>query len=357
MFRAVQLLTSVLTCALAHLLYRYWDVNVTGQVNGNLDLEQPLCGAPLFSVTNCINFNGIDCGGTGPTPPNAAESSALKEVLDGIDPKWIDGRDTTGSRRSSSAPAQGGGVDPAAWIFCPKEADGIINRTMTTQIGRITWIVTCKKDLYGAGVPGATSLFFRVDAEALSKQPILTPAMQAAISNLLNLETLDIRVYDGEFTTSLNALNKLRTLKIYTICMQSTLPSLWFTSWQQLEVLIITKDPAAYSYAPSFTSPRDECGVQGVIPQSLRSYGYSNMMLVDLSRNRLSGSLPDGLINGWGNLKQLNLRDNQLTGPIPADWADDFTPAGKFSIDLSGNKLQVGARGCGRTAVTASWHT
>uniref|UniRef100_A0A383VRY8 Peptidase C1A papain C-terminal domain-containing protein n=1 Tax=Tetradesmus obliquus TaxID=3088 RepID=A0A383VRY8_TETOB len=318
---------------------RYRDVNVTDNVTNNLVLTQSVCGASLTDVTTCVNYNGINCTFNGPPPPDQAESSAMKRIMDGLDPSWPQGSDTTRTRTSSSA-AQSNNVNPAAWIFCPATG-GPINRTMTINGRIITWRVICTRV---GNVPRVTSLFFRVDADqgqAFDKQLVLTADMQDAISNLQHLTSLDIRVSGGEFSTSLNALNKLKSLKIYHICTQSTLPSLWFTSWPNLEVLVITKDPAAYSYAPGGTTPQQECGVRGTIPESLRSYGYSNLRIVDLSYNRLIGPLPSRLINGWQNLTQLQLQENQLTGPIPANWAGNPPlQTGKMTFDFSGNRLQ-----------------
>lgn len=324
-----------------HASCRYRDVDVTDNVTNNLVLTQSVCGASLTDVTTCVNYNSINCTFNGPPPPDQAESSAMKRIMDGLDPSWPQGSDTTRTCTSSSA-AQSNNVNPAAWIFCPANG-GPINRTMTINGRIITWRVICTRV---GNVSRVTSLFFRVDADqgqAFDKQPVLTADMQDAISNLQHLTSLDIQVSGGEFSTSLNALNKLKSLKIYHICTQSTLPSLWFTSWPNLEVLVITKDPAAYSYAPGGTTPQQECGVRGTIPESLRSYGYSNLRIVDLSYNRLTGPLPSRLINGWQNLTQLQLQENQLTGPIPANWAGNPPlQTGKMTFDFSGNRLQVG---------------
>uniref|UniRef100_A0A383VQN6 Uncharacterized protein n=1 Tax=Tetradesmus obliquus TaxID=3088 RepID=A0A383VQN6_TETOB len=315
---------------------RYWDVNVTGEVTPGLVLVHPLCGAPLSYVSDCVFFDGIDCTANGPPPPDAAESSAMKNIMDGLDPNWPQGSDTTGGT-NRSAGTQGSKVNPADWIFCPARG-GRINRTMTINKKVITWRVTCtvaRND--PAAVPRVTSLFFRVDADTFEEQPELTPDMQAAISNLRQLTTLDIRVFGGDFTTTLNVLDELRTLKIYHICTQSSLPDLWFTSWRSLEVLVITKDAAAYSYAPGRTRPQDECGVQGAIPDALRD--YSNMTDLDLSHNRFSGPLPSSLINRWTKLRRVQLQENQLTGPIPADWAD-FSPTRRVAFDFRDNQFE-----------------
>jgi hypothetical protein len=166
--------------------------------------------------------------------------------------------------------------------------------------------------------------------------------MQNVLANLVRLRTLDIRVYAGVLTTALNALPDLRVLTIYHICMASSLPTYWLTSWSNLEVLRITKDPSAYFYAPGGTSPRAECGLVGPIPTSWANKEYAQLSIVDLSHNRLSGSLPSRLINGWEKLTQLLLQQNQLTGAIPADWADTPTQTGSITFDFSDNRFQVG---------------
>jgi hypothetical protein len=259
-----------------------------------------------------------------------------------IEPRWKEGRQIrAGNARSSSTPAQSSPIKPEDWIRCPDDGSDI-NRAMITPNNRtLTWVVKC--DLIG-GVPRVTSLYFRVDADSFPLQPRLSSDLQIAIGSLQKLQTLDIRVYDGELSTALNSLNDLKNLTIYHICMSSSLPFYWLTSWPNLELLRITKDPAAYFYAPGGTDPNTECGIVGEIPASWANRPYLKLRTVDLGHNRLVGRLPDSLINNWKSLREMQLQQNQLSGPIPTgwcNWALDLQQIGTVSFDFSDNNFQV----------------
>jgi hypothetical protein len=311
---------------------RYWDLNVTDDVPEGILLRQPLCGANVQDIaTDCLN--ATYCYYQGPPPPPEAESTAMKRILDEIDGQWTQGTEIP----------QGSRVNYLEWIVCPDTSKSTINKRMTTPSGRnIIWVVNCTVMPKVDGVPRVTSLYFRVDAD-FTQQPILTAQMQDAIGSLLKLQSLDIRVYDGELTPALNTLNDLKSLAIYHICMSSSLPYYWLTSyaWSKLEALRITKDPTAYFYAPGGTDPNTECGIVDAIPASWDNKFYPDLTIVDLSYNRLSGSLPKFLINQWKSLKTLLLQQNQLTGPIPSEWAIDVKQTGNLSFDFSNNNFQV----------------
>ncbi|XP_021832109.1 receptor-like protein 12 [Prunus avium] len=71
--------------------------------------------------------------------------------------------------------------------------------------------------------------------------------------------------------------------------------------------------------------------LHGIIPPSICN--ASDLVLVDLSNNSLSGMIPECLTG----LSVLNLRSNNLTGPIP-DKFDEF--CGLHTLDLSRNQIQ-----------------
>ncbi|XP_047964754.1 leucine-rich repeat receptor-like protein kinase PEPR2 [Salvia hispanica] len=77
-------------------------------------------------------------------------------------------------------------------------------------------------------------------------------------------------------------------------------------------------------------------GLTGVLEDSYSLLcGVSDLVLVDLSSNNFSGSVPTVL----GNCSQLidvNLNNNHLSGPIPPDV---FKPGKLLALDLGGNKL------------------
>ena len=60
-------------------------------------------------------------------------------------------------------------------------------------------------------------------------------------------------------------------------------------------------------------------GIHGALPLDLMC--MSKLFELSLPRNKLSGSIPQIVLNGWKKIYRLNLDDNQLSGQLPMlDW-------------------------------------
>jgi len=73
---------------------------------------------------------------------------------------------------------------------------------------------------------------------------------------------------------------------------------------------------------------------RGSIPASLCNASF--LSLLDLSHNNISGTIPSCLLETGGNLEVLNLRKNNLMGPVPGKISSDCS---LMTLDLHQNKL------------------
>ncbi|XVF70327.1 hypothetical protein PTKIN_Ptkin11bG0153000 [Pterospermum kingtungense] len=109
--------------------------------------------------------------------------------------------------------------------------------------------------------------------------------------------------------------------------------------WTRLEVFILQSNklqgsvphppPSIISYSVSNNS------LSGEIPPLLCN--LSSAVVLDLSRNHLTGMLPTCLFSSNNSLKVLNLRKNHFTGAIPPT---HMNSCGLSMMDLSQNQLQ-----------------
>jgi len=90
-------------------------------------------------------------------------------------------------------------------------------------------------------------------------------------------------------------------------------------------------DSLAFSYFFSLSSNN----LYGSIPQSICSATY--LQVLDLSNNSFTGKIPQCLIEISGTLGVLNLRRNELNGPIPDSFPGN---CGLQTLNLNGNKIE-----------------
>ncbi|KAL8098033.1 probably inactive leucine-rich repeat receptor-like protein kinase At3g28040 [Apium graveolens] len=139
-----------------------------------------------------------------------------------------------------------------------------------------------------------------------------------------HLNKLDL--CDNVFTGTLpNSLQQLKSLKYMSICknmLDGDFPQ-WIGKMSSLEYVDFSSNsfkgflPSSTGNLKSLTylSLADNL-FNGSIPESLFSLGLSH---VDLSRNKLSGSIPSASSKLFESLEMMDLSANQLTGNIPEE--------------------------------------
>ncbi|XP_075664268.1 putative leucine-rich repeat receptor-like serine/threonine-protein kinase At3g14840 [Castanea sativa] len=178
-----------------------------------------------------------------------------------------------------------------------------------------------------------------------------------ALGKLVNLENLILSAnnFSGELPVALTNLTKLTELRISSNNFTGRMPD-FFRSWKQLQKLEIQASgfegpiPPSISILSNLTELRisdlvgegskfpnlssmmlmhrlmlRSCNITGSIPSYISD--MKRIQILDLSFNRLEGSVPD--LSGLEKLQFMYLTRNLLNGPIP-DW-----------IKGSGNQLQL----------------
>jgi hypothetical protein len=119
--------------------------------------------------------------------------------------------------------------------------------------------------------------------------PELTEELGLMLLNLEHLQVLRIEASSGTIPTQLGGLKYLKSVWIDHYCLTGTLPTYLITEWRSLEDLRIKPTMmGGINYVDPFGG---ECGVRGPIPMAWLAK-ESNVTLVDLSHNRLSGEQP-----------------------------------------------------------------
>ncbi|KAK4589483.1 hypothetical protein RGQ29_020168 [Quercus rubra] len=184
------------------------------------------------------------------------------------------------------------------------------------------------------------------------------------LGKLVNLKNLILSAnnFSGEFPVTLTNLTKLMELRISSNNFTGRMPD-FFRSWKQLQKLEIQASgfegpiPPSISILSNLTELRisdlvgegskfpnlssmtlmnrlmlRSCNITGSIPSYISD--MKRIQILDLSFNRLEGSVPD--LSGLEMLQFMYLTRNLLNGPIP-DWIKDS--GNRLQLDLSYNSF------------------
>ncbi|XP_030972525.1 probable LRR receptor-like serine/threonine-protein kinase At1g07650 isoform X2 [Quercus lobata] len=184
------------------------------------------------------------------------------------------------------------------------------------------------------------------------------------LGNLVNLESLVLNANNltGELPVALTNLTKLKLLRISSNNFTGRMPD-FFRSWKLLQKLEIQASgfegpiPSSISILSNLTELRisdlvgegskfsnlssmkgmnrlmlKSCNITGSIPSYISD--MKEIQILDLSFNRLEGSVPD--LSGLEKLQFMYLTSNLLNGPIP-EWIKDS--GNRLQLDLSYNSF------------------
>jgi hypothetical protein len=172
-----------------------------------------------------------------------------------------------------------------------------------------------------------TTLSFRIDVNGTpdsTLQGSLTTLNETLMYPILllkdNLQALDMVVYGGSVPPQLGALSNLERLLVYYYCMQGGMPPNLLYGLQNAWEVTIREYAGAERYQPDGV----QCGITGPVPPAWFTtttdvsggtlVPAASLLVIDISNNKLSGSLPD--ILGWPTLQNLFISDNEFTGGV-----------------------------------------
>ncbi|KAM7486963.1 hypothetical protein LguiA_002972 [Lonicera macranthoides] len=168
-----------------------------------------------------------------------------------------------------------------------------------------------------------------------------------AFGNMMSLESLSLSncALEGEIPKSFKNLSCIRSLKLYSNNLTGQLPVLFqtlFASMNSLEILDLTENKVSGSLSNSdFTSLSSlrqlligNNKLNGSFP---KHFGQSSTLeYLDLSRNELNGSLPD--LTSFPLLRYLYLSNNKIQGRLPESIGE---LSNLKELDLSFNLLTL----------------
>ncbi|KAL6202045.1 hypothetical protein ACLB2K_025756 [Fragaria x ananassa] len=170
----------------------------------------------------------------------------------------------------------------------------------------------------------------------------LTGELPAALMNLTKLTELRISSnnFTGRMPDSFQSWNQLQKLEIQASGLQGPIPST-ISVLSNLTELRISDLNGGGSVFPNLSHMTNlqtlmlrSCNLSGPIPSDLSP--MSQLKILDLSFNRLEGSIPD--FADMTLLQFLYLTSNMLTGAIP-DWIKSRD--NRYEIDVSYNNFSV----------------
>jgi hypothetical protein len=172
-------------------------------------------------------------------------------------------------------------------------------------------------------------------AAALQAVPSLDAGLVAALRSLVDVQLLELYVGSGTLLPQLASFPKVVTLTINHYCLRGPLPPALVASLPSMQSLTIT--PVARAIGASDPAG-GMCGISGTLPATFKfdsaALGGAQTLL-DLSNNRLTGQLPQGLL---AMASTLYLQNNMFSGSLPAGTTD---LAQVVVLDLSKNQLEV----------------
>jgi Leucine-rich repeat (LRR) protein len=185
----------------------------------------------------------------------------------------------------------------------------------------------------------------------------------AMLSSLRELRIQNNRL-DGNVSESIGSLFQLEELNVGGNSLQGVMSEAHFSNLSKLTVLNLTDNSLALKFesnwAPTFQlddiflsscnlgppfpqwlQNQNNCvnldisntGISDTIPNWFWNLSNSNLKLLDLSHNKMSGFLPD-ISSKYSNLQNIDLSFNQFEGPLPR-FSSDTTS----TLFLSNNKF------------------
>jgi hypothetical protein len=158
---------------------------------------------------------------------------------------------------------------------------------------------------------------------------------------LVDLETLDLYTNDisGDIPEELQSLHNLKKLVLHNNHMGGALPT-WIGNWTSLETLDLARNkytgplPTALASLSNLKNLNLEYNqITGTIEVLA---ARDSLRYLALGDNRLTGQLTAEMISSWFLLTDLDLSDNNIVGPLPANL---FMAQSLETIDLHGNSF------------------
>jgi hypothetical protein len=148
----------------------------------------------------------------------------------------------------------------------------------------------------------------------------------AQFPNLENFSVFPPAPTNGLFPTQeLSALSKLKSLKLFGLRLQGTLPSNWLTSFPNLEILDLRNQRLSGAIPDvGWSKLREVYLTRNLFTDfpNLQWPGAPELRYLDVSYNDLRSIPHDTIFERMPWLRQLMLNDNpNLGGPAPAFWA------------------------------------
>ncbi|CAK9157070.1 unnamed protein product [Ilex paraguariensis] len=253
-------------------------------------------------------------------------------------------------------------VDPCDNLFSEKFTCGFRCDVVTSNFNRVTeltldqagysgslasvsWdlpylqILDISDNLFTGSIPDSFSNLTRLQRLGLSRNS-LSGSLPTSLGSLSSLEelNLDNNNLQGTIPLSLNGLQNLKRLEFQSNKLTGVFPELSQLSNLYLidasDNAISGELPATFPASIFEISMRNN-QLEGNIPASVTNLMYLQVM--DLSYNRLSGSVPSGLFT-HPSLEQLTLSNNQF-GSIEAP-ANSVLQSPLISVDLSNNQIR-----------------
>jgi len=192
--------------------------------------------------------------------------------------------------------------------------------------GNLTYLALNNNNFTGA-IPAAVSKLTNLTYLALGGNQF-TGTIPPELGELVSLQTLKIETTPfsaGVLPESFKNLTKLKTVWLADCNLTGEIPS-YFTEMPEMEWLDLSTNGFTGSIPPGIWNLQKltnlylyinnlsgDLGINGPI-------GATGLVEVDLSENQLSGTISESF-GGLKNLRLLNLQQNKLTGDIPASIA------------------------------------
>ncbi|ESR50783.1 hypothetical protein CICLE_v10030604mg [Citrus x clementina] len=201
----------------------------------------------------------------------------------------------------------------------------LLQGSLSPHIGNLSFlrVLDIKNNSFRDEIPQEIGYLFRLQKLMLYNNSF-GGQIPDNISHCVNLESLSLgsNEFVGKVPGNLGSLSKLRLLSVHYNNLSGEIPSS-FGNLSSLEVLSATANQFVGQIPETLGELKRmrfiAFGVNklsGEIPFSI--YNLSSLSVFDFPVNQLQGSLPSDLGFTLPNLEELNVGENQFTGPIPA---------------------------------------